>query len=124
MAEKVEAVLRMGEPRNVHELRSFIGAVTWYKSMWPRRLHVLAPLTNLCGDKPFKWDPNVHGKAFKTMKAMVALDAMQFYPDLNLPFDIYTNASDYQLGAAILQKGRPIAYWSKTLTAAQKNYNI
>ena len=37
-------------------------------------------------------------------------------------FDICTDASDYQLGAATLRGGRPMAYFSKRLTPAQKNY--
>ena len=57
------------------------------------------------------------------MKAMIAVDAMAYYPDLKKPFDIYTDASEYQLGAAIIQDGRPIAYWSKKLIDSQHNYN-
>ena len=53
---------------------------------------------------------------------MIAADAMSYYPDLNKPFEIYTNASAYQLGAAIIQDGHPIAYWSKKLTDTQRNY--
>ena len=42
---------------------------------------------------------------------MIAADTMSYYPDLNKPFDIYTDISDYQLlGAAIIQDSRPIAY--------------
>lgn len=56
------------------------------------------------------------------MKAIIASDCINAYPDYNKHFHIYTDASDYQLGTAIIQERRPIAYWSKTLTSTQHNY--
>ena len=57
------------------------------------------------------------------MKVIVSANAMNAYPDYSIPFHVYTDASDFQLGAAIIQKDKPIAYYySKKLTPAQKNY--
>jgi hypothetical protein len=56
------------------------------------------------------------------VKALIAQDCMLCYPDHNKPFDIYTDASDYQLGAVLVQEDIPIAYYSRKLTDAQKKY--
>jgi hypothetical protein len=46
------------------------------------------------------------------------------YPDHNLPFHVYTDASDYQHGSVILQNGHPVAFFSRKLNAAQRNYTV
>ena len=44
------------------------------------------------------------------------------FPNHNLPFDIYADASKYQMKTVIIQKGNIIAHRSRKLTAAQRNY--
>ena len=122
--KKVEAVLKMSRPQTTSQLRSFLGAVTYYRHLWPRRSHLLHPLTQLTS-KPnlSEWNADCD-KAFAEMKALMASDILMRYPDPDAPFELYTDASDYQMGAVIMQKGKPVAYWSRKLNSAQRNYSV
>ena len=95
--------------------------VNYYSNMWTRHTHVLAPLTGLTGKRTFVWTPT-HQQAFERMKALVAADALLDFPDHSLPFDVETDTSEYQLDPVIKQEGRPVAYYSRKLNSAQRNY--
>jgi hypothetical protein len=60
--------------------------------------------------------------AFETIKRLIARDTLLAYPDFNKKFTIHTDASDFQLGAVISQEGKPLAFYSRKLTSAQRNY--
>jgi hypothetical protein len=90
--------------------------------VWPRRAHLLSSLTSLTGKQgQFEWTAD-HQQAYERMKAVLALECMLRYPDHNSPFQIYTDASDYPMGAVIVQHNYPVAYFSRKLNPAQRNY--
>jgi hypothetical protein len=45
-------------------------------------------------------------------------------PDFTKPFEYLTDASDFALGAILLQEGQPVAYESRVLNGAEKNYTV
>ena len=103
-------------------MRSFIGAVNYYRSLWPHCAHFMKPLSELTSSKVnFQWNAD-HQKVFETLKSIMAADSLNAYLDYNQPFEIYTNASEYQLEEAIIQNGRLIAYWSRSLQPTQMKY--
>ncbi len=90
--------------------------------MCPKRAFLLKPLSDKSGKKSFRWTPEMD-QAFKIMKTILAADVLMAYPNHNLPFHIYTDASNYQMGAIIIQQKRPVAYWSRKVTETQQNYH-
>jgi hypothetical protein len=122
--KKVSAMLAIQRPQTAKQLRSFLGAVNFYRDMYPKRSHILAPLTNLTGKKGIiPWTTDCQ-HAFDQIKALLAQEAFLQYPDHNLPFEIYADASDLQLGAAIFQNNKPVAFFSRKLNSAQRNYTV
>jgi hypothetical protein len=121
----IEAILHVDRPHNATELCMFIGCIKYYRDMWPSHTHILKPLTDHSGLKkcaPIPW--TVEQQAFDKIHALMAADALAAYPDHNKRFDNYTDASDFQLGACIMQEGRPVASLSHKLSKSQKNYTI
>ena len=98
---------------------------------------MLAPLSALVGEcgqtkvtkakgtkkVPWHWD-EVHQEAFDHVKATIPRDVVLAYPDYSEVFEIYTDASSKQLGAVITQKNRPIAFFSRKLSVAQRKYSV
>ena len=54
----------------------------------------------------------------------MARDTLLTYPDSNENFKIHTDASDLKLGAVILQKGKPIAFYTRKRTLSQQRYTV
>ena len=127
-AKKVSAILSLDRPKTASDVGTFTGMINWYRDFYPRRAHLLSPFTKLqnigsTGNKkqPIEWTDELE-RCFKEVKAVIARDTLLQFPNHNLPFDIYTDASDYQMGACIMQNGKPVAYFSRKLTGPQTRY--
>ena len=134
---KIQAILALSPPESVKDLRKFLGMVQYYRDLWEKRSHLLAPLTDLVGEcgqtkttrqnktKKTKWHwDESHQKAYDGILQVLARDVTLAYPDFNEEFEIYTDASQRQLGAVITQRGRPLAYFSRKLSLAQRKYSV
>ena len=134
---KVQAILAINPPKNVKELRRFLGMIQYYRDIWAKRSELLAPLTDLVGEcgqtkatkakgtkkASWHWD-EVHQKAFDNAKATIAKEVVLAYPDYSKVFEIYTDASSKQLGAVITQDNRPLAFFSRKLSETQQRYSV
>ena len=99
---KIEAITNMKPPTYRKEVQNFIGVINYYRNMWPRGSYTLASLTRFSSIKrKYKWT-QVKQDAFNEIKKIVDRDTL--------------------LGSVIVQKGKPITFYSRKLTDAQQWY--
>lgn len=128
---KVEAILNYPTPTSRKDLKRFLGTATWYRRFVPNFSTVAGPLNKLTSNKknapPFKWTPEADASFNKLKECLVSAPVLSC-PNYDLPFEVHTDASDYGVGAMLTQtvdgKEHPIAYMSRSLTGAEKNYSI
>lgn len=123
----VEAIVKALDPENVHELRSFIGLVTYYAKYLPNMATMLAPLYKLLKLKQ-TWTWGVQEKeAFAQVKEKLLASSLLIHFDNNKEVILASDASPYGLGAVLSQEtpegDRPIAFASRSLSKAEKNYS-
>ena len=132
--KKLEAIDRILPPTNSKQLKRFIGMINFYRDIWKKRSHILAPLTKLAAETskpkgsvrkkvPRKWEQE-HQNVFNKAKKMIKLEAELAFPNWTKPFDLYSDASDVQLGATLVQNGKPLGFYTQKLNAAQTNYTV
>lgn len=129
--EKVQAVSDFPKPTTVTQVKRFIGLVGWYRRFIPDFSSVSAPITALIMGKiksnPINWTEEASA-SFLEIKRRLTNAPLLATPDFGLPFVIQTDASDRGMGAVLYQVigdvERPIAFASKTLTSAQRNYTV
>ena len=98
--------------------------MNYYRNMWPRQSHMLAPLTRLTSIKrKFEWT-QVDQDDFKKIERIVARNNSLIYPDFNETFKIHTDDSTFQLGVIVGQKGKLIASYSRKMNDDQQRYTV
>ncbi|CAC5424361.1 unnamed protein product [Mytilus coruscus] len=126
--KKVEAMLKVPEPENVKELQSWLGLVNYYRKFIPDMSTVLQPLNELLTKKSkWNWNENCKKSFLKISKLLSSTKVLAHY-DPNVNVELAVDASPYGLGCVISHKyengeERPIAYASRTLTSAERNYS-
>ncbi len=124
--EKVESITSWPAPLNVSEVRSFLGIAQYYRRFVPGFSAVASPLTALTkANVKFDWTDSCQ-KAFLHLKELLSTTPVLAHPQPDGVFVLDTDASDTGLGGVLsqVQDGveRVLAYASKSLNKAQRNY--
>ncbi|XP_074288790.1 uncharacterized protein LOC141613946 [Silene latifolia] len=119
---KIEAVSRWVAPKNVTEIRSFLGLAGYYRLFVKDFSKIARPLTSLMKkESRFKWDESCE-TAFLTLKERQTTAPLLALPEGNENFEVYTDDSKNGLGCVLMQNGRVIAYASRQLKTHEENY--
>lgn len=124
---RVEAINNIAPPTDVHTLRSFLGAVNYFREFIEHYSEIAEPLNKLLEkDSPWRWSEE-ENKAFEKLKAAVTSDkTLAFGTEENGHLVLRTDASGTGIGGVLLlrtEKGdRPVTYFSKTLSKVQRRW--
>ena len=124
MEDKVEAITNAPPPRNVSELKSYLGMINYYQKFLPNLSSVLAPLHRLLKSKThWHW-----GKDQQQSKSFLKFSRLLVHYDDKKELILACDASQNGLGAVLSHKmedgsEHPISFVSRTLTKAKRNYS-
>ena len=120
--EKVKDIQSLPAPSNVNELQHFLGMVQHLSSFVPGLSDHTDTLRGLLRkDNDWQWTAS-HQKSFEDLEKEVARKCTLTYFDTKKTTTIQVDASQKELGAALLQDGKPVAFASKALTETEQQY--
>ena len=130
---KVEAIRNFPLPKDMKELQRFLGMINFYHRFVPNMAYklqvlqqIITSLTKKKGNPPISWDED-QIKVFDSVKTILADAVMLVHPHKDALTSINVDASDTALGASLQQRingmWRPLAFFSRKLSAAEKNYS-
>nr|MCH9717641.1 DDE-type integrase/transposase/recombinase [Gammaproteobacteria bacterium] len=125
---KIEAISNASVPKNVTELKAFLGLLNYYGKFIPNLSSVLHPLYQLLSHTVnWSWTP-VRMKAFTDAKSLLTSNTLLIHFDPQKDIVLACDASAYGIGAVLshrLHDGseRPIGFASRTLSSAEQKYS-
>ena len=125
--EKLKAILEAPAPKDLNQMRSFLGLVNYYARFIPNLSTVLHPLNRLLRkDVSWEWD-ELCEEAFQLAKQSLASSRVLVHYDPTLPLKLAGDASEYGVGAVLSHvcpdgSERPVAFASRTLSSSERNY--
>ena len=124
--DKVEAITNAPAPKSVSELKSYQGMINYYQKFLPYLSSVLAPLHELLREENrWHWGKE---QAFQKFKDFLKSSRLLVHYDSQKKLTLACDASQYGLGAVLSHRmddgsEHPIAYASRTLSNAERNYS-
>jgi hypothetical protein len=126
--KKVEAIQEWPTPHSKTSVMSFLGFINFYRRFLKGFSEIARPLTDITRKHlPFAWSTEAD-VAFQTLKRAVMEAPILRHIDMNKPFIIETDASNFATGAVLIQKDdttgfpHPVAFTSKKLSITQVRY--
>ena len=126
LPDKITTVQKMAIPSSLRDIQVFLGMVGYYWQFIPHFAELAEPLVYLLHkDVPFHWGEE-QDTAFWALFSALATSPVLIHPNFDKPFILFTDASDVAVGAILSQRDKnqvdhPIAYYSKTLSQAERN---
>eukprot|EP00253_Pinus_taeda_P019019 PITA_19019 len=121
--EKIKAIMDWPIPKDVTDVRSFMGLVGYYRRFVEGFSKVAFPITSLQKKgKLFHWTPNCQ-KSFEQLKHLLTTAPVLSIADPNKDYVVCTDASKEGLGGVLMQEGRVIAYESRKLKEHEQKYS-
>lgn len=128
MDDKVEAITNAPAPKNVSELKSYLGMIYYYQKFLPNPSSVLAPLHDLLRKETrLRWGKE-QMQAFQKSKDVLKSSRLLDHYDSQKKLTLACDASQYGLGAILSHRmvdgsEHPIAFAYRTLSNAERNYS-
>jgi hypothetical protein len=121
---KIQVIWDWPAPTTLTELHSFLGLANFYRRFVLGLSHITWPLSQFTkggAKEKFFWSESQQ-KAFRELKHHLFSAPVLTLLDLQQPFEIETDASDYAIGAVLTQHGHPVSYHSETLSDTVQKY--